>query len=405
MEENKIINNIEENNENEKTTIGIKTIWKHRNTFNELPGATNEEKYLALLEAYEKQKAKDKRIDVAEYKESISKSFSNIERQLEAMESSVMEYQDELEDVYINKFGIMLEELKSNIENEEILKARIISLENDLAKANELTATQSDAIVQLTEKATDLEAKNMEYIALNTSLVANENNYINQLREKDALINSKELEISDAKKVHHEKMEQLEEEYRLQLKELTDNHETVINEYKNKIVVADREKAVLETSVKSLNESLSSSNSEISELKEEVKLVTREAKLEIKTLEQEYKEEIKVLEDRARTLEIEKAKEEAKIDSLETTIKNLHIEKNDIQHKLEDVEKVNVEQSVNIKELEKEVSEYKVLLTNKESDLKEIKQENSTAKERIKSLEEDNKKLSEELQKLKSKQK
>ena len=256
MEENKIINNIEENNENEKTTIGIKTIWKHRNTFNELPGATNEEKYLALLEAYEKQKAKDKRIDVAEYKESISKSFSNIERQLEAMESSVMEYQDELEDVYINKFGIMLEELKSNIENEEILKARIISLENDLAKANELTATQSDAIVQLTEKATDLEAKNMEYIALNTSLVANENNYINQLREKDALINSKELEISDAKKVHHEKMEQLEEEYRLQLKELTDNHETVINEYKNKIVVADREKAVLETSVKSLNESL-----------------------------------------------------------------------------------------------------------------------------------------------------
>ena len=77
---------------------------------------------------------KDKKINIAEYKESISKSFSNIERQLEAMESSVMEYQEELEDTYINKFGVMLDELKSNIENEEILKAQIITFENELAK-------------------------------------------------------------------------------------------------------------------------------------------------------------------------------------------------------------------------------------------------------------------------------
>ena len=154
MEEDKMVDNtIEENNENEKTTIGIKTIMKYRNAFNDLPGATNEEKYLNLLEAYEKQKSKDKKINIAEYKESISKSFSNIERQLEAMESSVMEYQEELEDTYINKFGVMLDELKSNIENEEILKAQIITFENELAKVNESNKEQPDEIKELTDKS------------------------------------------------------------------------------------------------------------------------------------------------------------------------------------------------------------------------------------------------------------
>ena len=402
MEEDKMVDNtIEENNENEKTTIGIKTIMKHRNAFNDLPGATNEEKYLNLLEAYEKQKSKDKKINIAEYKESISKSFSNIERQLEAMESSVMEYQEELEDTYINKFGVMLDELKSNIENEEILKAQIITFENELAKVNESNKEQTDEIKELTDKVNDLELKNSEYIALNTSLVKSENDYINQLREKDVLISSKNLEISNLEKLHNEEVEQLEKEYKLKLEELTDRHETIINDYKNKIVVSDREKAVLENSVKSLSESLSSSNSEIHELKEEIKAITKETKLEIKAIEQDYKKEIKALEDKIKTLEIEKAREEAKNSNLEENLKNLHAEKNEINDRLEDAEKVKMEQSVNIKELDKEVDEYKALLVNKENHLKEVEQENLIAKEKIKSLEEENKKLQNKIDSLK----
>lgn len=402
MEEDKMVDNtIEENNENEKTTIGIKTIMKHRNAFNDLPGATNEEKYLNLLEAYEKQKSKDKKINIAEYKESISKSFSNIERQLEAMESSVMEYQEELEDTYINKFGVMLDELKSNIENEEILKAQIITFENELAKVNESNKEQTDEIKELTDKVNDLELKNSEYIALNTSLVKSENDYINQLREKDVLISSKNLEISNLEKLHNEEVEQLEKEYKLKLEELTDRHETIINDYKNKIVVSDREKAVLENSVKSLSESLSSSNSEIHELKEEIKAITKETKLEIKAIEQDYKKEIKALEDKIKTLEIEKAREEAKNSNLEENLKNLHAEKNEINDRLEDAEKVKMEQSVNIKELDKEVGEYKALLVNKENHLKEVEQENLIAKEKIKSLEEENKKLQNKIDSLK----
>lgn len=407
MDENKITDNMTdeaavESNENEKTTIGIKTIMKHRNAFNELPGATNEEKYLNLLEAFNKQKTKDKRINIAGYKESILKSFANIENQLQAVESSVMEYQEELEDTYVNEFGVALDELKSNIENEEMLKAKIVNLEKNFEEAKELTEKQSSAIVELTEKANALEVKNNEYVALNTSLVNKENDYINQLREKDNTINSKDLQISNNKKLYDDEIHQLKEEHKTKVQELKDNHETEtqklkdkyeteIDDYRNKIVVADREKAVFENSVKSLSESLSNSTDEIHELKEEIKTIAKETKAEIKTMEQDYKNEIKILEDKAKALEIEKAKEEAKtgalevtIDTLKSTITDLHSEKDEIKGKLEDAEKVKLEQSINIKNLNSQINDYKVLVEEKENKLNDMEQKN---KELLKELE------------------
>lgn len=402
MDENKITDNMTdeaavESNENEKTTIGIKTIMKHRNAFNQLPGTTNEEKYLNLLEAFNKQKTKDKRINIAGYKESILKSFANIENQLQAVESSVMEYQEELEDTYVNEFGIALDDLKSSIEDEELLKAKIVNLEKELEKANELTEKQSSAIVELTEKANDLEAKNTEYVALNTSLVNKENDYINQLREKDSTINSKDLEISNNKKLYDDEVTELKEEHKTKVQELKDKYETEINDYRNKISTIDKEKAVLENSVKSLNTSLSNSNDEIHELKEEIKKITKETKAEIRTIEQDYKNEIKILEDKAKALEIEKAKEEAKtgalevtIDTLKSTITDLHSEKDELKGKLEDAEKVKLEQSINIKNLKeqliKEISEYKALLVDRENKLKNMEQKNKELLEELNKL-------------------
>ena len=235
--------------------------------FKNIDGVTDNDKLVKLLELYRKFESTRDTFNVDSNIDAIDKAIATLNSQLNAIITSVNQHERTLNEKYVEGFGEQLLELKSDIEQEEILQAKIIKLEKsneDLLDNKEKNEIQ---INELNEKIVMLEQENNKYIALNTEIVARENNYINQIHEKDNLLTQKELELRDLESESSRKIEMLESEhskefvkmkesYEKQLQELQVNLEQANKQHADSIAKADKEKSILETKVSNLEENI-----------------------------------------------------------------------------------------------------------------------------------------------------
>ena len=215
-----VVEQVEITKTNTTVPFSARVLESDKKMFKEVMEGTDSEKLRKLIQAYEKQKATEDSFTLTKEITYIQKAVDTIVSNLNAINRNVNQQEIMLREKYVEGFGSELKEIESRLEAEEILQARIVNLENineNLLADKEKNETKID---ELNEKIEGLEEDNSKYVALNTEIVARENSYINQMREKDTLLTQKELELRDLETENNKKLIELEENYKKQLQEL-----------------------------------------------------------------------------------------------------------------------------------------------------------------------------------------
>ena len=388
-----VVEQIEITKTNTTVPISARVFAHDKKVFKEEMEGTDSEKLRKLIEAYQKQKATEDSFSLNKEMVYIQKAVDTIVSNLNAINRNVNEHEIYLQEKYTEGFGEELREIESRLVGEEVLQARIVNLEN--SNQNLLTDKEKSEIKisELNEKIATLEEDNNKYIALNLEIVNKENNYINQLHEKDALITEKELQIRDLEAESSKKIAELEEDYKKQLQKLQANLEQVNKKYASSIAEADKEKSIMETKIVSLEGNIQDLKSEKDTLNTTLKEAREQYKQELKDKEVEYKQEIKDLENK---LDAERKVSDNEVKELRN------------QHQIE-LEFVKTEYKENIKSLEDKVSEaqekavkmeievakIQAKLESKMESESSLKTELENLREKLRVIEEENKKLEE----------
>lgn len=377
-------------NGDEKTTIGIKTTWKYRHIFNALEGETNEDKYLALLDAYNEKKRREESFNLNSYNEAIQKSFKAITSQINAMEQYINQREQDLKSEYVDDFGLKLESIKETLHTEKELKGKINELENELEiKSDEVTKLKHSSVLkeEIIETLTNEKEKMEEEYKTkvdaletqNTELIRSENTYIKQISDMEKELHIKDEEQRNTITQYEEKFTKLKQEHLDNIKELNVKHNIEISEYKKQINGLDTEKAVLNNTIKNLENNSNTLLGENNRLQEEIKNITKEYKEELKSLEKEHKEELKSLEkeiktseDKSNKLEIEKAKLETKTATLEELVKSLQEEKTLLKQQVSSLEETIKTNQDEIQKLNETAKKREVEVERLNNELKKI---------------------------------
>lgn len=378
-----VVEQIEITKTNTTVPFSARVLESDKKMFKEEMEGTDSEKLRKLIEAYEKQKATEDSFTLNREITYIQKAVDTIVSNLNAINRNVNQQEIMLREKYVEGFGEQLKEVESRLESEEILQARITNLEN----ANQSLLTDKEKnevkIDKLNEKIEGLEEENNKYIALNSEIVNKENNYINQIHEKDTLITEKELQLRDLESEHNKKLEQLEENYKKQLQELQNNLEQATKQHADEMAEASKEKAILETKVNSLEENVAELKTEKDTLNANLKEVREQCKQELNSKEIEHKQEIKDVEDK---FNIEK-------ENLNNNLKEAQE-----QHKTE-LKAIREEHKKELESFEDKVSEAQKETTKTEIKMAKLeanlKAEIDVLKEKLRVAEELNKKLEE----------
>ena len=296
--------------------------------------------------------------------------------------------------------------LKEQIESEEVLNAKIINLEKDLELLQKRYEEQEKIMLSSKEKIEGLEVDNKNYIALNSQLVSKENDYINQLREKDSVINSKDVEINKLVNDYESKLKSLEEQYKAKIEQLEKDNKATVKDFESKLIESDKEKAVLESKIESLTNNVTSLNTENKELKANIELVRKEAKEDIKTLEKEHKIEIKALEKEVANaketnnkIALEKAKLESKIENLENNINALNETKKNLETEIKACSDSLKNKDIEISNKEKEIEKINGALADAKVELEKMVKENKKIQTNLDKVNKENKDLKAEINK------
>lgn len=384
-------NNLEQEiqqEEDKNAKLQVRTKASLVNEFKSIEGTTDNDKLVKLLELYRRFESTRDKFNVDNNLDTIDKAIATLNSQLSAIVTSVNQYERSLSEKYITGFGEQLLELKTDIEQEEILQSKIIKLEKENEELLANSSKNETLISELNEKITELEGENNKYIALNLEVVNKENNYINKLHDKDNTIAEKELEIRDIKAEADAKITALEENFKEQLGELQDKlelankehfkqikeieskHKEEVNKlqedieeankkYAKELADMDKEKSVLETKVANLEDNIDSLKTEKEALNTNIKEIRQQHKEELKTTETEHKKEIKELEGEVKKAQKEVAKTEVEIAKLETKLET----------------KANTETK-----LEQEIATLKEKLKELENKNKELEEKTKTKK-------------------------
>lgn len=402
MNENNNNNNVNEVEQIEITKTNTTVPFSARvhesdkRKFKEEMTGTDSEKLRKLIEMYEKHKENEDSFDLNREVGYIQKAVDTIISNLNSITRNVNQYEITLREKYVEGFGEELKEIESRLEAEEILQARIVNLEN--INENLLTDKEKNEIRinELNEKIEGLEGENTKYVALNTEIVARENSYINQLREKDDVITKKELELRDLQAESNKKLEELEENYKKQLQELQAELEQTNKQHIDSMAEASKEKAILETKVNSLEENVAELKTEKDTLNANLKEVREQCKQELNSKEIEHKQEIKDVEDKFNIEKenlnnnLKEVKEQHRIE-----LKNI---KNEHKEELKNLEDKMGEAQREATKMEVEVAKVQARLEAKTESETNLKEELKDLREKLRISEELNKKLKEEIE-------
>lgn len=359
-ENNNLEQEIQQQEEDKNAKLQVRTKASLVNEFKSIEGTTDNDKLVKLLELYRRFESTRDKFNVDNNLDTIDKAIATLNSQLSAIVTSVNQYERSLNKRYVEGFGEQLLELKTDIEQEEILQSKIIKLEKENEELLANSSKNETLISELNEKITELEGENNKYIALNLEVVNKENNYINKLHDKDNTIAEKELEIRDIKAEADAKITALEDNFKEQLGELQDKleetnkehikqfdevnnkHKEEINKLQEELEEAnkkhikeiaeiDKDKSILQTKIDSLENSVDTLKSEKEALNTNIKEIRQQHKAELKATETEHKKEIKELEGEVKKAQKESSKMEINIAKLETKLEG----KADTETKLE----------------------------------------------------------------------
>lgn len=285
--------------------MSLRTKENLKAEFKSIEGITDNDRLVKLLELYRKFQLTQNNFSIDDNLDVIEKAFDTIKVQLNAISSSVNQYERTLNETYVIDIANEMKLLKEQIQNEDILNSKILSLKMDLDILNEKHKKKDILLIELQNRLKEIEISNSDYLALNNQLVSKENDYINQLREKDIIINLKDTDIN-----------KLINEYESKLVYLKEKNELSIKDYESKVNRLDKENAVLKANIKSIE-------NENKELKNRVDFINKESKDKIK----DYKNKIENLENQlikskedTYMLTLDKIKLESKIENLENKI-------------------------------------------------------------------------------------
>ena len=393
-----VVEQIEITKTNTTVPISARVFAHDKKVFKEEMEGTDSEKLRKLIEAYQKQKATEDSFSLNKEMVYIQKAVDTIVSNLNAINRNVNEHEIYLQEKYTEGFGEELREIESRLVGEEVLQARIVNLEN----SNQSLLTDKEKseikISELNEKIATLEEDNSKYIALNSEIVNKENNYINQIHEKDALITEKELQIRDLEAESSKKIAELEEDYKKQLQKLQANLEQVNKKYASSIAEADKEKSIMETKIVSLEGNIQDLKSEkdtlnttLKEAREQYKQELKDT--EIKDIETGYKQEMKELENK---LDAERKVSDNEVKELRNRHQiELEFVKTEYKENIKSLEdKVSEAQDKAVK-MEIEVAKIQTKLETKTESETNLKAELDVLKEKLRVVEEENKKLEE----------
>ena len=144
----------------------------------------------------------------------IDKSFDVIKSQINAIVTAINQFDREMDEKYIVNIANGMRTLKDEILNEEILKAKIIESEREREILNNKLVKEQENNANYKDKILELESENKSLVTKNSELVHSENNFINQLREKDNEINAKNLDIDRLTNSYELKINNLDTEYK-----------------------------------------------------------------------------------------------------------------------------------------------------------------------------------------------
>lgn len=388
-----VVEQVEITKTNTTVPFSARVLESDKKMFKEVMEGTDSEKLRKLIQAYEKQKATEDSFTLTKEITYIQKAVDTIVSNLNAINRNVNQQEIMLREKYVEGFGSELKEIESRLEAEEILQARIVNLENineNLLADKEKNETKID---ELNEKIEGLEEDNSKYVALNTEIVAKENSYINQMREKDTLLTQKELELRDLETENNKKLIELEENYKKQLQELQAELEQTNKQHIDSMAEASKEKAVLETKVSNLQENIEDLKAEKDTLNANLKEIREQYKVDLKAKETEYKQEIKDVEDK---FKVEK-------EILNNSLKEAQEQRNQELKTIKDEHKTELQVLEDkVSEAQKEVNKTEIKMAKLEAKLESkaesesnLKAELENLKEKLRIAEDLNKKLEE----------
>lgn len=403
MNENNNNNNVEQVEQIEITKtnatvpFSARVLESDKKMFKEVMEGTDSEKLRKLIQAYEKQKENEDSFSLNKEMTYIQRAVDTIVSNINAIHRNVNQQEIMLRERYVDGFGEELREIESRLTEEEVLQARIINLESSNESLLSIKEKSEAQISQLSEKIATLEEENNKYIALNLEIVNKENNYINQLHEKDNMLAEKELQLRDLQAEYDKKLEQLEENYKKQLQELQAELEQANKKYASSIAEADKEKSVMETKIVSLEGNIQDLKSEKDTLNTTLKEAREQHKAEIKDIETGYKQEIKELENK---LDAERKVSDNEVKELRNQHKaELESIKDEHKTELKSFEdKVSEAQDKAVK-MEVEVAKVQARLETKIEIESNLKAELKDLREKLRVIEEENKNLKEETEK------
>ena len=392
--------------EDKNATLQVRTKESLRDTFKSIDGATDNDKLIKLLDLYKKFQATQDKFSIDTNLDVIDKAFKTLKSQRGAIATSVNQYERTMNEKYVVGVADEMKLLKEQIESEEVLNAKIINLEKDLELLQKRYEEQEKIMLSSKEKIEGLEVDNKNYIALNSQLVSKENDYINQLREKDSVINSKDVEINKLVNDYESKLKSLEEQYKAKIEQLEKDNKATVKDFESKLIESDKEKAVLESKIESLTNNVTSLNTENKELKANIELVRKEAKEDIKTLEKEHKIEIKALEKEVANaketnnkIALEKAKLESKIENLENNINALNETKKNLETEIKACSDSLKNKDIEISNKEKEIEKINGALADAKVELEKMVKENKKIQTNLDKVNKENKDLKAEINK------
>lgn len=295
--------------EDKNTNLSMRTKESLKNEFKSIDGATDNDKLVRLLELYRKFQSTQDKFNIDTNLDVIEKAFGTITSQLNAITSSVNQYERTMQEQYIVGVADEMKLLKEQIENEEVLNARIISLEKELELLNKRYEDKENIVFQSKEKIERLEADNKELINKNSDFVHKENDYINQLREKDNEINSKGLEINKLTNDYENKIKSLEEQHKADM------------------VALEKEQMKKDLEIDNLQKSVANVEKQNEKLVSNIETLRKEHKKDIKDIEKEYKAELKEATVKANKLEIDIVNKDNEIEALKKQIEALENKK------------------------------------------------------------------------------
>ena len=301
MGDNNLINSINELEEtiDKETSLSLRTKESLKVEFKSIDGKTDNEKLIKLLQLHRKFQEKQDIFNIDSYMESIDKSLENIHTQFQAVTKAVNEEHENMINTYIIGTADEMRLLKSQIENEAVISAKTINLEKEIELLQKRFEEREKVVHSYKEKVLNLESQRNDLLLKNSNLVQKESNYINELRKKDIIINSKDNEINKLDSSYQKQLKIIKEQYELQIENIKIDNNTVVKNINENLISVDKQKAILENNISYLE-------------KENNKLMSN-----MEAIRKESKEDIKKLEKENNILYIEKVKLESKIETLQ----------------------------------------------------------------------------------------